>query len=236
MMFSVVMAARGTRLDSLKFILFSFLVHMFVVVFFWNNNDAVEQISLSSSISLSAVVIEKSENTAQKQQQKAVEKIKPIENKVVNKKEHIVEKPVETTKDTKSEPIKQSVQAAASAQTKETQHIKTAAASENKAREAKHETESEASYTADYLNNPKPSYPSISRRLGETGTVHLRVYVMPDGTVGQVSLYKSCGFPRLDDCALSTVKKWRFSPAKKGNLAVASWVNVPVDFKLEKGA
>ena len=41
-------------------------------------------------------------------------------------------------------------------------------------------------FDADYLNNPKPGYPSISRRLGEEGVVMLRVYVSAQGTPEQI--------------------------------------------------
>jgi protein TonB len=36
-------------------------------------------------------------------------------------------------------------------------------------------------FDAAYLNNPKPSYPPLARRLGEEGRVTLRVHVTPDG-------------------------------------------------------
>ena len=36
-------------------------------------------------------------------------------------------------------------------------------------------------FDADYLNNPKPAYPSMSKRLGEEGQVLLRVLVGQDG-------------------------------------------------------
>lgn len=89
-------------------------------------------------------------------------------------------------------------------------------------------------FDADYLNNPKPGYPSISRRLGEEGVVMLRVYVSPQGTPDQIQLLKSSGFDRLDQAALSAVSKWRFAPARQGKIAVAAWVQVPVSFQLRR--
>lgn len=90
----------------------------------------------------------------------------------------------------------------------------------------------EARFDADYLSNPKPPYPSASRRLGEAGTVYLRVHVSAEGHAHKVEVKTSSGFPRLDQSALDTVAQWRFVPAKRGSTAVTSWVVVPVVFSL----
>jgi protein TonB len=89
------------------------------------------------------------------------------------------------------------------------------------------------SFHADYLQNPAPAYPALSRRLGEEGRVLLRVYVDPDGLPARVELRTSSGFPRLDDVALDTVRRWKFVPAKQGERPVAAWVLVPIAFSLK---
>jgi protein TonB len=86
---------------------------------------------------------------------------------------------------------------------------------------------------ADYLNNPKPSYPRLSKRMGEQGEVRLRVDIASDGTVTQVVLAHSSGFERLDDAAINAVKSWKFKPAKQGDVSMASTVEIPVKFMLE---
>lgn len=91
-----------------------------------------------------------------------------------------------------------------------------------------------ASFDAAYLNNPTPNYPPISRRLEEQGTVTLDVFVDKDGQAQNVVIKKTSGFERLDSAALATVKKWKFSPAKQDENLIASWVQVPVKFMLEK--
>jgi protein TonB len=88
-------------------------------------------------------------------------------------------------------------------------------------------------FQADYLHNPAPAYPALSRRLGEEGRVLLRVYVDPDGLPARVELRTSSGFPRLDDVALETVRRWRFVPARQGENPVAAWVLVPIAFSLK---
>ncbi|OHE56611.1 MAG: energy transducer TonB [Thiobacillus sp. GWE1_62_9] len=86
---------------------------------------------------------------------------------------------------------------------------------------------------ADYLANPKPPYPHLSRRLGEEGTVRLNILVNPDGSVAQLEVAKSSGYPRLDRSAIETVQSsWKFEPARQGGMPVAAWVIVPIQFTL----
>jgi periplasmic protein TonB len=86
---------------------------------------------------------------------------------------------------------------------------------------------------AAHLNNPAPVYPSISRRLGEQGCVQLDVYILADGSVGEIKLKRSSGFPRLDQAALEAVRNWRYQPARRGNEAIAFWYVQPLTFSLE---
>ncbi|MDP1645835.1 MAG: energy transducer TonB [Thiobacillus sp.] len=86
---------------------------------------------------------------------------------------------------------------------------------------------------ADYLNNPKPPYPHLSRRLGEEGTVRLNILVNPDGSVARLELARSSGHPRLDRSAMETVQSsWKFEPARQSGRPVAAWVIVPIQFTL----
>lgn len=92
----------------------------------------------------------------------------------------------------------------------------------------------QARFDADYLRNPAPAYPAPSRRLGEEGKVVLRVLVSPQGMAEAVELNSASGSQRLDDAALNTVRNWRFTPARRGETPVQSWVLVPIIFKLEQ--
>jgi len=94
----------------------------------------------------------------------------------------------------------------------------------------------EARFDASYLQNPKPSYPLVSRRQGEEGTVQLRVRVSRDGRPLEVRLKTSSGFPRLDQAAQAAVEGWRFQPATRGDEAIESWVAVPIKFSLTSPA
>jgi TonB family protein len=84
-----------------------------------------------------------------------------------------------------------------------------------------------------YAENPKPLYPREARKKGAQGEVVLKVEVLPNGLVGQVEVKKSSGHEILDRSALSAVKQWKFFPAKRGEIAIAYWVNIPVKFQLQ---
>lgn len=88
-------------------------------------------------------------------------------------------------------------------------------------------------FDADYLSNPAPVYPSLSRRMGEQGRVMLRAHVLPSGSADQVDVKTSSGSSRLDNAALEAVRKWKFVPARQGGEAVAAWVQIPITFNLE---
>ena len=93
---------------------------------------------------------------------------------------------------------------------------------------------SQPTFDAAYLNNPRPAYPAMSRRLGEEGRVEVEVQVQADGTPSKVSLKRSSGYSRLDEAALEAIKRWKFNPARRGGEAVAGAVIVPMPFVLEK--
>lgn len=88
-------------------------------------------------------------------------------------------------------------------------------------------------FDAAYLNNPAPGYPAMSRRLGEQGKVFLRVLVSVQGGARQVEIKRSSGSPRLDAAASEAVRRWKFVPARRGDVPVEAWVVVPVSFRLE---
>jgi len=93
--------------------------------------------------------------------------------------------------------------------------------------------DAEPDYRADYLNNPRPPYPMVARRMGYNGKVILNVEVLAEGKAGQVLLHQSSGYEILDKSALQTVKTWKFSPAKRFGQPVTQWFLVPIKFSLE---
>lgn len=86
---------------------------------------------------------------------------------------------------------------------------------------------------ADYLNNPTPTYPSMSRRMGEQGTVLVRAFINTEGRAEKAEIRTSSGYSRLDEAALATVQRWRYVPGKRAGVAEAMWFNVPIRFLLD---
>jgi protein TonB len=91
----------------------------------------------------------------------------------------------------------------------------------------------EPSADADYLKNPPPGYPRISRRNGEQGTVIVRVFISTQGAPDKAEVRTSSGFVRLDQAALEAVQRWRFVPGRRNGTPEAMWFNIPVRFILE---
>lgn len=86
---------------------------------------------------------------------------------------------------------------------------------------------------ADYLRNPEPIYPVMSKRLREQGVVQIRVLVSALGLPLKIELVKSSGFERLDQAALAVIPKWRFTPGKINGVAADMSYITPVRFELE---
>jgi protein TonB len=86
---------------------------------------------------------------------------------------------------------------------------------------------------ADYLQNPLPAYPAISKRLGEQGKVVYSVLIGTDGLPVSARLVQSSGFARLDQAAYAAVMRWRYVPGKRNGVAEAMSFNVPINWVLE---
>ena len=83
-----------------------------------------------------------------------------------------------------------------------------------------------------YRSDFEAPYPPASQRLGEAGTVVVRVVVGIDGRVVSGSIARSSGFPRLDAAALKqALAKWRFVPAMVDGALVEAEREVPVTFR-----
>jgi len=78
-----------------------------------------------------------------------------------------------------------------------------------------------------------PSYPSLSRRLGEEGKLVLRVELDKNGHVTTASVIESSSFKRLDEAALAAVKTWRCNPALRNGQPVRAVALQPFNFVLQ---
>ncbi|MGE7991041.1 energy transducer TonB [Pseudomonas sp. NPDC089554] len=88
------------------------------------------------------------------------------------------------------------------------------------------------SASAGYLKNPAPEYPPLAQRRNWEGTVVLRVHVLANGKPSDIQVERSSGRELLDESAIRAVKRWSFAPAKRGDQAIAGWVSVPLEFRL----
>lgn len=84
-----------------------------------------------------------------------------------------------------------------------------------------------------YLNNPRPAYPPIARKLGLEGLVLLRVDVNAKGTPEKVVIAQTSGASLLDEAAIKAVQGWTFVPARRGDTPIAHPVEVPIRFQLK---
>ncbi len=86
---------------------------------------------------------------------------------------------------------------------------------------------------ADYLQNPKPPYPILSKRMNEQGKAVHRVWIGIDGKPQRAELVTSSGFPRLDKAAYDAVMSWRYVPGKRNGVPETMPFLVPIDWTLK---
>lgn len=84
-----------------------------------------------------------------------------------------------------------------------------------------------------YVLPPPIELPLASRRLGEHGTVWLRVRVGPDGLPREVSLHRSSGHARLDEQALWAMKRARFQPQTENGTPIEWIVVAPLQYEID---
>jgi protein TonB len=83
-----------------------------------------------------------------------------------------------------------------------------------------------------FSGNRPPNYPLVAQQRGWEGTVLLRLAIDAEGLVTRVTIERSSGFPVLDAEAVSAVRTWRGSPARRAGRPVATDEVLPVRFRL----
>lgn len=84
-----------------------------------------------------------------------------------------------------------------------------------------------------YLREPRMTVPLMSRRLKESGVVHLRVVVDVRGQPREITLAKSSGFARLDEQALQDMRSARFAPQTENGRPVEWEVIAPMSYEVD---
>ncbi len=83
--------------------------------------------------------------------------------------------------------------------------------------------------------NRAPKYPGDAWLAGAQGEVVLRLHIGPDGRVSRAELRRSSGHVSLDQAAMLALAQWRFLPALRDGVPVASYRDQATDFELEGG-
>lgn len=79
----------------------------------------------------------------------------------------------------------------------------------------------------------EPAYPPASRRMGEQGSVKLRLELDDAGNITSVKVLQSSGHIRLDNAGMAAVRNWKCNaPTRDGKPARAIATQV-FEFKLE---
>lgn len=77
-----------------------------------------------------------------------------------------------------------------------------------------------------------PEYPKDARAGLHQGQVMLYVLIGSDGIVHNAVVTQTAG-PSLDSSVMNAVRRWRFDPAKCGDIPVEFETEIPVNFSLE---
>jgi periplasmic protein TonB len=84
------------------------------------------------------------------------------------------------------------------------------------------------------VSSVNPQYTAAALEARIQGAILLRVVVLPDGTVGEVTIAQSLdSVYGLDDEAVKAVKQWRFEPGAKNGKPVAVEVEITMTFSLK---
>jgi protein TonB len=80
--------------------------------------------------------------------------------------------------------------------------------------------------------NEPPRYPPQAAERALQGVVLVVAHLDRGGAVVRVEVVRSSGYAILDREALRAVGDWRFRPALKNGVAVASRIEVPIRFRI----
>lgn len=79
-----------------------------------------------------------------------------------------------------------------------------------------------------------PIYPLAARHKAIEGKVVIKFIVHVDGSVSSIKIQSATPANLFEQSAINAVKKWRFKPGKRNNDSVATCVELPLEFKLER--
>ena len=68
------------------------------------------------------------------------------------------------------------------------------------------------------IRTAEPEFPEIARKMAIHGSVKLKLWIDPDGTVSRVEYIT--GHPMMSFAAITAVKKWKYANAEKESTTV----------------
>jgi TonB family protein len=83
----------------------------------------------------------------------------------------------------------------------------------------------------DVIHTVEPNYPELDRAVRHHGTGMFRLILdLKTGAVTKVTIIRTTGYGRLDDCAITALRQWRWKPGR--------WkeIGLPVTFNLTPSA
>ncbi len=84
------------------------------------------------------------------------------------------------------------------------------------------------------IRKVEPEFPSEALQMGICGRVVLRFLVKTDGKVAKASVLEADPPGFFEQSAMEALDKWRFKPGRYRGNAVATWVDLPIRFRLTR--
>lgn len=78
-----------------------------------------------------------------------------------------------------------------------------------------------------------PEYPDHALKMRQEGVVLIRVLIDEEGMRQDIKLHVPSQFALLNQAAIKAVKKWSFDPYIINGRATQSWVEIPIEFKIQ---
>ena len=79
----------------------------------------------------------------------------------------------------------------------------------------------------------QPKYPKRSIKMRQEGIVLIHVLISKMGKRIKIKIHKPSQYALLNKAALKAVKKWTFSPYVVNGVPVQSWIEIPIEFKIQ---
>ena len=83
------------------------------------------------------------------------------------------------------------------------------------------------------LRQPSVQYPPISYDNAEEGTVTLLLAVQTDGSISDIRIARSSGYPRLDTAAQKALRNIKLQPATCHGKPIAVRIHKSITFKID---